>query len=253
MGMVYSPDQNDPGITQWYGSAGYQVRGDVIVGFLRVLRDDMTPEGTPLEAVAANNGGGANLGANLLGKKGGSGMGYTVLTWTRDGETWQRDRETDKFFAPDPKGGAWDHAMAWIGSSVAVGDELLMYYAGYRWGHKYHHSVDRQIGLVKMPRDRYVAREAGKQPGTLTTHPLAFDAQELLLNVAAKNGELRVQLTNPQGDPIPGFQFQDCQPITADAIAVPVKWSRPLSELRGRPVRLEYSLRDAKLFAFELR
>lgn len=252
MGMVYSPDQKDPGITQWYGAAGFQTRGDLIVGFLRVLRDDMTPEGAPAEAIAANNGGGANLGANLLGKKGGSGMGYTVLTWTRDGETWQRDRETDKFFAPDPKVGTWDHAMAWVGSSTAVGDELFLYYAGYRWGHKYHHSVDRQIGIVKMKKDRYVAREAGKQAGKLTTHPFKFDAQELLVNVVAKDGELRVQLTTA-GKPIPGFQFNDCQPIAADAIATPVRWTRPISELKGQTVRLEFSLRDSQLFAFELR
>lgn len=253
MGMVYSPDQQDPGITQWYGSAGYQTRGDLIVGFLRVLRDDRTPEGAPSEAVAANNGGSANLGANLLGKKGGSGMGYTVLTWTRDGETWQRDRETDQFFAPDPKSGAWDHAIAWIGSSVGVGDDLFLYYAGYRWGHKYHHSVDRQIGMVRMKRDRFVAREAGKQAGKLATHSIAIDAQELLVNADAKGGEIRVQLTTAEGKPIRGYEFKDCQPITADAITALVQWSRPISELRGKQIRLEFSIREAQLFAFELR
>ena len=29
------------------------------------------------------------------------------------------------FFGPDPKAGAWDHAHAWITSSVPVGDEVF--------------------------------------------------------------------------------------------------------------------------------
>jgi hypothetical protein len=180
-------------------------------------------------------------------------MGYTVLTWTRDGETWQRDRHTDKFFGPDATVGAWDHAMSWIGSSVVVGEELYLYYAGYRWGHKYHHSVDRQIGLVKMPQDRFVAREAGSRPGTLSTRPVVLEGEALLLNVAAKEGEVRVQLTTPGGEAIPGFRFQDCRAITVDALAAVVQWSKGLEALRGQPVRLEFSMRDARLFAFELK
>jgi hypothetical protein len=236
MGMVYSPDEKDSGVTQWYGSAGFQVRGGLIIGFLRVLRDDQTTEGAPEEAIKANNTGFAGVGANLLGAKGGAGMGYTVLTWTRDGETWHRDRHSDPFFTPDSKVGAWDHSMAWIGSSVAVGDELYLYYAGYRWGHKYRHSVDRQFGVVKIPRDRFVAREAGEQAGTLTTRPFTLDAQSLTLNVAARDGEVRVQVTTMEGEPIPGFRFQP----------------QSLATLRGRPIRLEFSLRSAQLFAFEL-
>jgi hypothetical protein len=251
-GMVYSPDESDLGVTQWYGAAGFQVRGDLIVGFLRVLRDDLTTEGAPDEAIQANTTGFAGVGANLLGARGGAGMGYTVLTWTRDGQTWHRDRHTDQFLAPDPRIGAWDHAMAWVGSSVAIGDELYLYYAGYRWGHKYRHSVDRQIGLVKMLRDRFVARQAEEQAGTLTTRTLTLGAHTLLLNTAAHGGEVRVQVTTATGEPIPGFRFDDCRPIAVDALAAPVRWQQPLTALRGRPVRLEFSLRHARLFAFEL-
>lgn len=251
-GMVFSPDERDSGVTQWYGAAGFQVRGDLIIGFLRVLRDDLTTEGAPEEAIKANNAGYANVGANLLGKKGGAGMGYTVLTWTRDGETWYRDRHTDPFFSPDAKVGTWDHAMAWVGSSVPVGDDLFLYYAGYRWGHKYHHSVDRQFGVVKLQRDRFVARQAGEQAGTLVTRPLTLDATSLALNVAAHTGEVLVQATTPAGESIPGFRFQDCRPITTDSLTAPVEWQQPLATLRGRPIRLEFSLRNAALFAFDV-
>jgi hypothetical protein len=250
-GMVFSPDEKDSGITQWYGAAGFQTRGHLILGFLRELRDDLTPDGAPQEAVQANITGSASLGASGLGSRGGSGMGYTVLTWTRDGVTWQRDRYTDKYFEPDPQVGAWDHAMAWIGSSVVVGDEVYLYYAGYRWGHKYRHSVDRQIGVVKVKRDRYVAREAGASGGTLTTRPFMLNAESLTLNVNADGGEVRVQVCDAAGERIPGFTFDDCRPVTTDSLAAPIAWREPLSSLRERAVRFQFSIRKAQLFAFE--
>lgn len=250
--IIFSPDDRDSGITQWYGPAGFITRGDLIVGFLRVLRDDLTPEGAPPEAVAANTKGSAGLGASGLGNSGGSGMGFTVLTWTRDGRTWHRDRETHKFFEPDPHVGAWDHAMAWVGSTVPLNDEVYLFYAGYRWGHKYRHSVDRQLGLVKVKRDRFVARQAGKNGGTITTPFLRLDAETLSLNVDANEGEVRAQISNGNGEAIPGFSFQDCQPIASDSLEAPLKWEKPLSTLRGQTIRLELHLKNARLFAFSV-
>ena len=60
------------------------------------------------------------------------------------------------------------------------------------------------------------------------------------------------QATTATGEPIPGFRFDDCRPIVADALAAPVEWKQPLAALRARPIRLEFSLRNARLFAFEL-
>lgn len=251
--LIFTPDDKDPGITQWYGPAGFQVRGDLIVGFMRVLRDDLSPEGAPQEAIDANSRGLGGLGKAGTGggTSSGSGTGYTVLVWSRDGETWHRDRHTDKFFEPDPKPGTWDHAMAWIGSSAIVGDEVFLYYAGYRWGHKYHYSADRQLGLVKTKRDRFASRQAGDTPGSLTTRPFSVAANSLTLNADAAGGEVRVQITDAAGKPIPGFRFEDCRPITADSLASAVAWGKPLSNLRGQTVRLEFSLRNAKLFVFD--
>src|SRR5262245_18223883 len=121
--------------------------------------------------------------------------------------------------------------MAWVGSSAVVGDELYLYYAGYRWRDKYRQSVDRRIGLVKAKRDRLVARQAGEQAGVLTTRALVLDGKSLTLNVDSQKGAIRVQLTTAAGEPIPGFRFHECRPITADALAVPVEWQQPLATL----------------------
>lgn len=248
---VFAPDEKDTGITQWYGAAGFQVRGDLIFGFLRVLHDERTPKGAPQEAIDANTKGHAGLGHSAFGEEGGSGMGYTVLAWTRDGQTWERDRYTDPYFEPDPRVGSWDHAMAWIGTSTPVGDELYMYYAGYRWGHKYHHSIDRQFGLVKAKRDRFVARRTTPQGGKLTTRVVKLGGDKLVLNTDAGGGEVRVQVTDPQGRPVPGFTFDDCQPVKTDSLDAAVQWKKSLSSLRDKLVRLEFLMSNASLFAFQ--
>ncbi|QDU25758.1 hypothetical protein ETAA8_08290 [Anatilimnocola aggregata] len=248
---ILSPDEKDSGITQWYAGAGFLARGDLLIGFLRELRDDLSPEGVPAAAVSSN---GASKEARRgeIGVTRGSGMGYTVLAWSRDGgESWQRDRYTDKFLAPDPRVGTWDHAMAWVGSSVPVGDELYLYYAGYRWGHKYRRSVDRQLGLVKMKQDRFVARQAGEQSGSITTPVLTIEAEALTLNVTAPRGEVRAQIITADGQPIPGYLFADCKPITTDSLAAPLAWKQPLAKLQGESVRLVFSLKNASLFAMD--
>ncbi len=250
-GRVFSPDEKDSGITQWYGAAGLHVRGDLMIGFLRVLRDDLTAEGTPKEAIEANTSGSGGLGHHALGADGGAGMGYTGLTWTRDGETWQRDRDQDKFLEPDPKVGAWDHAMAWVSSAVPVGDEVYLYYAGFRWGHKFHHSTDRQIGLVKIKRDRYVARMAGAAGGQITTPVVTLESDQLTLNADAAGGEIRVQVCDADRKPLPGLTFADCRPVTSDSLAAEIQWKGSLGSIKGQPVRLEFRLKNASLFAFE--
>jgi hypothetical protein len=239
--IVFSPDEKDPGVTEWYAGVGFLVRGDLIVAFLQVLRDDLTAEGAPKEAIACNMG---NVGA---------GMGHTVLAWTRDGETWHRDRQKDALLEPVPQVGAWDHAMAWVCSAVPVDDEVYLYYAGYRWGHKYQRSLDRQIGLVKIKQDRYVARKAGDQQGTLTTPLLTVDADHLTLNTDAQKGEVRVQVLDAESQPIPGLTFADCKPIAEDSLRAPVAWkTKSLKDVMGKPLRLEFAIKTASLFAFEL-
>lgn len=237
--LILAPDEKDPGITQWYGVVGFQVRGDLIVAFLQVLRDDLTTEGAPKEAIAANGGRAA-------------GMGYTVLAWTRDGETWQRDRHTDPFLQPDPKVGSWDHAMAWVSSAVPVGEEVFLYYGGYRWGHKYLKGDDRQVGLVKIKRDRYVARRAGDAAGKVRTPVVSLDGGKMTLNADASAGEIRVQICDAKGMPLPGYTFADCTPIKGDSLNAAVQWKGSLASIKGQPVRLEFSIRNASLFAFDL-
>jgi hypothetical protein len=112
---------------------------------------------------------------------------------------------------------------------------------------------ERQIGLVRIQQDRYVAREAGAEWGSLLTPLVVLDAAEMTLNVDASNGQAAVQVLNCQGQPIAGFARKDCTLVTGDRLDAPVRWQRSLAELKGQPVRIEFFLQQARLFAFGLK
>ncbi len=230
--LVLAPDDKlDDGETQFYAMDGYLARGDLIVGMVKVLRDDLKADQPPVPRDAY-------------------GIGYTSLAWTRDGIHWTRDRE--KFFDRHPQPGAWDHAHAWIDEQVLVGDEIYLYYGGYKSGHKVNRFEERQIGLVKMKRDRYVAREAGSAGGSFRTPLMELEAAELTLNLEASAGEVTVQILDQNGKPLRGFTRKDCPPVSGDSLAAPVRWKKSLATLNGKPLRMEFFLKNARLFSFDL-
>ena len=96
--LVLTPnDRLDQGQTQFYAMDGYLRRGDLLIGMVKVLRDDLKADTPPQPPDAY-------------------GIGYTALAWSHDGEHWVRDREP--FFDRAPQRDAWDHAHAWIDEQV---------------------------------------------------------------------------------------------------------------------------------------
>ena len=231
---VLVTDDKDQGKTEFYAMDGFIQRGSLTIGMVKVLRDDLPADNPPTP-------------------KGAYGTGYTTLAWTRDGKNWTREREP--FFERDMRKDAWDHSHAWIDEQVPVGNEVYLYYAGYAHGHKVNATSERQIGLLRIKRDRYIAYEAKEAPGTLRTTAVTLDtAQDLTLNAdVSAGGQIRVQVVDALLKPLAGYTFDEMEPVKNDAIASPVKWKAALSALKGRTVHLEFSLTHAKLFAFDLK
>jgi hypothetical protein len=224
--VIFSPNAQDEGETQFYCMDGVIARGDLLIGLLKVLRDD--------------------LPADPDGPK--AGIGYTVLAWSRDGEHWTRDREP---FMDRGPAGAWDHAMTWGDEQLLVDDETFIYCGGYRQGHKIERFTERQIGLARMPRDRYVARRAGETRGYLRTPLLVLKGEGMTVNADVR-GYLRVRLVDEAGKALPGHDWEDCDTIKGDSTEHEVKWHGRLSSVKGKPVRIEFALRDADLWGFAL-
>jgi hypothetical protein len=224
----------EQGETQFYSMSGVITRGELMIGLVKVLRDDLnaTPGKTAAEM------------GDL--KRKAAGLGYTVLAWTRDGRHWQRDHEP--FLPNDPDPARWDHAMAWGDDQILVGDETYIYYGGYQFGHKAARYEARQLGLARMPRDRYVAREADLNPGRLVTRSLSFNAGTLSVN-ARVVGAMRVRLLDASGQPLADYGWVE---LKGDSVKHPVSWPKGIAALGGKAVRLEFELTHSQLFGFQL-
>jgi len=224
----------EKGETQFYAMSGVIVRGDLLIGLVKILRDDINA--TPGKT-------GKEMG-DL--KRKAAGLGYTVLAWSRDGRTWDRDHEPflDRNYVP----GSWDHAHAWGDEQIIVDDETYIYYGGYAHGHKVDRFNERQIGFAKMPVDRYVSREASINVGRLLTKNLVLQGKAISVN-AKVVGEMRVRLVDISGSPINGFDWIQ---LEGDNIAHKVDWKGDLSSLGDQPVQIEFQLKNAQLFGFNL-
>ena len=230
----------EKGETQFYGLNGVIARGSLLVGMIKVLRDDLNCEPGRTAAELHDT------------RRPFAGLGYTVLGWSYDGEHWQRD--TQPFLDRNPKPGTWDRAMTWADCQVLVGDEVYVYYGGYRWGHKADVYTERQLGLARMPRDRYVALVAGKTEGLVRTRLAKLEAGRMSVNarVNVPGGQLRVRILDAAAKPYAGFDWSDATPVQGDRVALPAKWSGSLAELRDKPVQFEFKLTEAELYSFEL-
>jgi hypothetical protein len=114
----------------------------------------------------------------------------------------------------------------------------------------YHQSGRRYV----LRTDGFCSARAGAQTGELLTKPLIFAGNELNVNYSTSaSGSLRIEIQNPQGEPIPGFRRQDCVELFGDSIDQPVKWGKAgnLAVLAGKPVRLCFVMNDCDLYAFQ--
>lgn len=222
--VIVTPDASN-GLEEFYGLAP-MVRGNQYVGFLRILRDDLpaTPAG-PTE-----------------------GVGWTELASSRDGVSWQR--HPDPFLDRDGREGRWDHAMAWFGDCVTVGERDYIYYAGYRAGHKIRSAIgDRSIGVAFLRKDGFVSRDAGAAGGRLRTRLAALPDAAMCVNADVR-GEMRVRLVLANGSPAPGFDWADCTPMRGDSVAHRVRWKDGCRPSGRQPFSLEFRLMDADLYGF---
>ncbi|MAE62597.1 MAG: hypothetical protein CMJ49_14715 [Planctomycetaceae bacterium] len=220
--VIVTPDPGN-GVEEFYGLKPI-VRGNLYLGFLRVLRDDLsaTPGG-PVE-----------------------GIGWTELATSRDGQHWTRHQET--FIDRDVRPGSWDHAMAWYADCVTVGDQEYIYYGGYSAGHKV---GDREVGLATLRRNGFVSRDADATRGTLRTPPAQLPGGRLTVNAMAR-GELRARLVDAEGQGVPGFDWSDCVPVRGDSVSHPVEWRGGSRFPRDRILSLEFSMDRTDLYGFDL-
>ncbi len=171
-------------------------------------------------------------------------------------------------FIPLGEPNEWDSGMLFTASApVRVGDELWIYYGGSNMSHGDDvHSLPPEeveargkgtaIGLAKLRLDGFVSLDADETGGFMITKPLTFEDSRLEINADADGGEIQIELLDGETDKVlPGFDKEVFETFRGDSVEHEAIWrdSPGPDRLTGRPVRLKFYLRKARLFAFRFR
>ncbi|MCF7847757.1 MAG: discoidin domain-containing protein [Kiritimatiellales bacterium] len=187
---------------------------------------------------------------------------HIQLMSSRDLVHWNRMSAPEPFL--DQSGGNSDWETGGLfhmpgTAPVEVGEDLYIYYDASTFDHRY--ARDPQfpgtggIGLARLPIDRFVAilPDDHHVPATWTTVPLRLRGEAIYVNANAKEGLLRLELLDLDGNVLPGFSVDDCEGLVmADQVKHPIVWQsgKPLPE---EVVRIRFILREAELYSFHCR
>jgi len=101
--------------------------------------------------------------------------------------------------------------------------------------------------------DGFASVHAGYKTGELLTKPIKFTGRKLEINYSTSAAsDIRVEIQDPAGSPIPGYALEDCLPVIGDKVQHVMTWKSgsDVSSLSGKPIRLRFVMRDADLYSF---
>lgn len=192
------------------------------------------------------------------------GMLEVQLAVSRDGIHWTRPSREPYF--PVGLADEWDRWYAVMGPGIARrGNYLYKYYNSSGRLHdsvvlrKEYDNAAKQtggVGIVRQRLDGFVSADADHRGGWLQTPPLTFRGNRLRLNIdTGAMGTAFVELQDADGKTIPGFTLADCEEIGGNFIDQTIHWkgNPDVSSLAGRPVRIRFQMKRAKLYSFQFK
>ena len=195
-----------------------------------------------------------------------TGLNQVEMTVSRDLYNWERVADRDLFIGIEP----WDGVRYGTAQNLLCGrpivrdDEIWVYYNALRirdnrelyWERDRYGFVDPELfddhsalHLAKLRLDGFVSLDAAVE-GHVVTEPFDWNGETVSVNVDAR-GELRAALIEADTmEPITGYTASESAPITGDHLAASVAWRG--GSPGARRVRLRFTIRDCKLYAFWL-
>ena len=244
---VIEQDLQDPPGTEFY-AAGFdplnRSEGGLHVLMLHTFLTDLTE---PYAIADAERYWGAGeSGSNAMPARV-DGFVETQLAVSRDTVAWTRWRQP---FIGRGEAGAWDYGMVYADGPLLHDDQLWFFYmagnlthngfSAQPWQGPYSTPNRRGKGVAVLRPDGYVSVEAESYaPGILTTHRFRQEqGGQIRVNVDAGAGELRYELLEDTGQPIPGWTAAECDPIRTDTLDGLLSWNGkpgwpPVSEGRS--------------------
>ncbi len=187
----------------------------------------------------------------------GTALTESLLMASRDGKTFKRWNEA--FLRPGMESnGTWtygDQYIAWHivetkSDREGAPDELSLYATEHYWKGK-----ASALRRYTLRLDGFVSANAPMDGGELITKPLTFTGSQLLLNFSTSAaGDMKVEIQDENGKPIPGYTTNDCSEIFGDTVSRAVHWKdkgTDVSHLKGKIIKLRFVLKDADLYSFK--
>ena len=146
---------------------------------------------------------------------------------------------------------------------IVVNDRIHFYYMGQNGRNWWNYTGDppkkdpdakppkKGVGLATLRVDGFVSIDADAKGGTMTTRPFLFLGDGLILNADAKGGQITVEALGADGKPLAGFGLATSQPLTSDNVRHTLSWKghKDLHQLQGKPIRLRFHLKNARIFS----
>ncbi len=164
-----------------------------------------------------------------------------LMMSTRGGDRFDREF-TQSFIRPGIGAEGWANRAnyAAIGIHQTSSTEISLFLTG---GRRYALRIDGFVS-VNAPLDT----------GEFITRLLKFTGTKLDINYSTSAaGQLRVEIQDADGNVVPGFTLDECQPIYGDHIGRTVNWNNEsdISALEGQPIQLRFEMSDADLYSLK--
>ena len=187
----------------------------------------------------------------------GSGPLETQLSVSRDGVHW--NRYPRPAYVGIGQHAGFDLKRAYMGHGmVRRGEEIWQYFVG---SERYHSSFGKEpsareaVFRVVQRLDGFVSADTPYSGGALTTRPLVFSGNRMVLNLDTDaTGYAQVGLLDEEGQPIEGFSLDECIYLNGDFIDAEIEWlakGKDVSRLAGRRVQVVVRSRGTKLYSVQ--
>ena len=193
------------------------------------------------------------------------GLFETHLAVSRDGTNFTRYRSpylpSGLVYDREGKEGELDCGLVCMGIGMfRHRDEIWQYYFGARRTHmsaedgEKYGLLGQGIFRAVQRLDGFVSVDCDYLGGGFVTPPITFEGDRLMLNAGCHGlGEIAVEIQDRLGKPMDGYTLDDAVTIVRNGVNQEVWWkSGPdVGALAGKPVRLNFRMRSAKLYAFQ--
>ena len=188
----------------------------------------------------------------------GTALTEALFMASRDGVLFKRWNEA--FMRPGiEREGTWNYGHQYVGWSIVetksalegAPNELSLYAVENYWT-----ETSSSLRRYTLRVDGFVSVYAPMRGGEVITKPLVFKGSKLALNFSSSvAGDIRVEIQDINGIPIPGFSLGECPPVFGDTLERMVSWDNgsDLSSLAGKPVKLRFVLKDADLYSLQFK